>query len=468
MTASEDQDKTEGTSEDVQEVNRELYKRNAELAVRIKTLDLLRKLDEISLSALGMDNMAREIVLAIAVEFSYEIVSVAIVDEKTNTLKWLALAFSEPELAATLNDFAPRTLQAPVTSSLASVHILSGAQREPVFVKAIDGVFPSELTQQLKDSDAESVMGRIQSSVIYPLFFEQKALGELTFSSDRNLHELSKYEHESIEGVVSLTSLAMYKAKIYEDLQRTTRQLSSANKHLKELMDIKTEFLHIASHQLRTPLTSLRGLLEMQAKGEFDKLPTEERRELQQNMFSGATQLNSIVNDLLDAMELEGGSLNFKIESVQVETIIDEAVNTLKLSYDKKGLSLVFNTPDQPLPKVEADPAYLRQVFLNIIDNAEKYTEKGGVTVKATLMGNEIEVAITDTGMGVDPVEIPKLFGKFVRGQRSERMFTDGSGLGLFIIKKIVEEHNGRVMLESEGVGKGTTVRVTLPLQQPR
>jgi len=70
--------------------------------------------------------------------------------------------------------------------------------------------------------------------------------------------------------------------------------------------------------------------------------------------------------------------------------------------------------------------------------------------------------------MGVDPVEIPKLFGKFVRGQRSERMFTDGSGLGLFIIKKIVEEHNGRVMLESEGVGKGTTVRVTLPLQQPR
>ncbi|MBI3250587.1 MAG: GAF domain-containing sensor histidine kinase [Candidatus Andersenbacteria bacterium] len=467
MTTTEDQENPGSNSDDVQEVNRELYKRNAELAVRIKTLALLRKLDEISLSALSMDNMAREIVLAIAVEFSYEMVSVAILDEKGNALQWLALASSEPDLATILSDFPPRTLQAPVTNSLASVHILTGTQTEPVLVKGTEGVFPHELLQRLKDVNGSSVVERVQSSMIYPLFFEQKALGVLTFSSDRNLHELSKYEHESIEGVVSLTSLAMYKAKIYEDLQRTTKQLSAANKHLKELMDVKTEFLHIASHQLRTPLTSLRGFLEMQAKGEFDKLPTEERRELQQNMFSGATQLNSIVNDLLDAMELEGGSLNFKVEPVQLENVIEDSIKTLKLNYDKKGLSLVFEKSGKPLPKLEADPGYLRQVFLNIIDNAEKYTEKGGVTIKANLKSNEIEVAVTDTGMGIDSTEIHKLFGKFVRGKKSERMHTDGSGLGLFIIKKIVEEHNGRVMLESEGVGKGTTFRVTLPLQQP-
>lgn len=465
MTLAEDQNIPEGES---LEVNRELYKRNTELAVRIKTLALLRKLDEISLSALSMDTMAREIVSAIAVEFSYEIVSVAIVDEKNNTLDWLALASSEPELAAILSEFPPRTIKDSVNNSLASVHLIAGTQKKPVFVTGIEGVFPNELTERFQDTNTRGAIEKIHSSILCPLFFGQKALGVLTLSSDRNLHELSTYEHEAIDGVVSLTSLALYKAKIYEDLQRTTKQLGDANKHLKELMDVKTEFLHIASHQLRTPLTSLRGFLEMQAKGEFDTLPVEERRELQNNMFSGATQLNSIVNDLLDAMELEGGNLNFKLEQVQVETIIEESIKTLKLNYDKKGLSLVFEKPSTPLPPIEADPGYLRQVFLNIIDNAEKYTAKGGVTVKTSIKDNGIEVAITDTGMGIDSAEIPKLFGKFVRGQRSEQVHTDGSGLGLFIIKKIVEEHNGHVILESAGIDKGTTFRVELPLKQPQ
>lgn len=466
--ATKDPIKSEGSQDPVQQINQELYKRNAELAVRNKTLALLRKLDEISLSAIGLDDMAREIVAAIAVEFGYAIVSVAMVDEESQTLNWLALASAEPELAALLGGFAPRAIKAPVSNSLASVHILTGGQREPVFLSELKEVFPDDLVKRLDKNNSGNTVENIQSSVIYPLFFEQKALGVLTISASRDLHELTKYEHESIAGIVSLASLALYKAKISEDLQRTTKRLSEANQHLQELMKIKTEFLHIASHQLRTPLTSLRGFLEMQANGEFDKMPAEEHRELQRNMLSGANQLNSIVNDLLDAMELEGGSLNFKVKPVQVESIIEEAINTLKLNYDKKGLSLIFEKPQPPLPQIEADEGYLRQVFLNTIDNAEKYTEKGGVTIKAALKGDEIEVTITDTGMGIDPADVSKLFGKFVRGQKSERVHTDGSGLGLFIVQKIVEEHHGRVMLESKGVGQGTTARIMLPLQQPR
>src|SRR3990167_9662590 len=148
MTLAEDQNIPEGES---LEVNRELYKRNTELAVRIKTLALLRKLDEISLSALSMDTMAREIVSAIAVEFSYEIVSVAIVDEKSNTLDWLAFASSEPELAAILSEFPPRTIKDSVNNSLASVHLIAGTEKQPVFVTGIEGVFPHELTERFQD-----------------------------------------------------------------------------------------------------------------------------------------------------------------------------------------------------------------------------------------------------------------------------------------------------------------------------
>ncbi len=455
MTLAEDQNIPEGSSEESLEVNRELYKRNTELAVRIKTLALLRKLDEISLSALSMDIMAREIVSAIAVEFSYEIVSVAIVDEKNNTLDWLALASSEPELAAILSEFPPRTIKDSVNNSLL----------KPVFVTGIEGVFPHELTERFQDTNTRGAIEKIHSSILCPLFFGQKALGVLTLSSDRNLHELSTYEHEAIEGVVSLTSLALYKAKIYEDLQRTTKQLGDANTHLKELMDIKTEFLQIASHQLRTPLTSLRGLLAMQAEGGFDKLPDPERHDLQKNMHNAANNLNNIVNDLLDAMELEGGQLNFTWEPVDVTALLQESVDTLKPSYDKKGLSIILNKPSM-LPKIEADSGYLRQVFLNIINNAEKYTQKGGLVITSTLQTNRLEITFKDTGMGIDPAELPKLFGKFIRGKKSALVHTDGSGLGLFIIKKIVEEHHGQVNLVSEGVGKGSTVRVILPLKQ--
>lgn len=328
-------------------------------------------------------------------------------------------------------------------------------------------------------AEIERSLAELDVSVVVPLIAKKELMGILLLGDKQSGKPYLQDDIEFLNAFIPQASTALENARLYreslnfgerlsKEVDMATRDLQKANKHLKELMNIKTEFLHIASHQLRTPLTSLRGFLGMQAEGELDKLPKKKRRELQQNMLSGANQLNSIVNDLLDAMELEGGSLNFKIEPVQVETLIEEAINSLKLNYDKKGLSLVFEKPEPALPKLEADPSYLRQVFLNVIDNAEKYTEKGGVTVQATLKDNEIEVAITDTGMGVDPAEIPKLFGKFVRGQRSEQMFTDGSGLGLFIIKKIVEEHNGRVILKSEGIAKGTTVKVILPLQQPR
>lgn len=242
--------------------------------------------------------------------------------------------------------------------------------------------------------------------------------------------------------------------------------LSKANQHLKELMDIKTEFLHIASHQLRTPLTGLRGYLEMQAEGEFNNMQPEERHKLHKDMLNAANQLNSIVNDLLDAMELEGGSLNFKWEPIQIEDMLTEITSQLKPNFDKKNLAIVFNKPTSKLPKIEADDRYLRQVFLNLIDNAEKYTLLGKITISAKANADTIEVAVSDTGIGIDPAEKDILFGKFIRGQRSQQIHTDGSGLGLFIIKKIVTEHGGQVSLESEGIDKGTTARVILPVTQ--
>lgn len=448
-----------------QQINRELYKRNVELAVRNKTLGLLGQLDVIALSPISMQKMAQQIVSAIAVEFGYEVAAIGTTSEHATRLRWLAFGSSTPSLSAHFVGLDEHLASEQIQEKKLLADKLKRISVKPSFASQLSAFLPDRLL----DSTGLSRKRRktdIRSSILYTLVFKKEPLGMLSLSSSRDLHELTKYEHESLAGVVSLVSLALYKAKLYEDLQRTTAELRAANKRLKELMEIKTEFLHIASHQLRTPLTSLRGFLDMQASGDFDQLASERRKELQKTMAKSANQLNDLVNDLLNAMELEGGTPNLKLQPTDLWQVIQEAVSTQQLAFDKKKLNLNVVKPAERLPMISADPSYLRQVFLNALDNAMKYTEKGSVTISTQTVGKNIEILIVDTGIGIDAKDMSKLFGKFVRGGQTEKLQTTGSGLGLFIMKKITEQHNGSIQLLSDGTGKGTTVRITLPIPQ--
>jgi signal transduction histidine kinase len=231
---------------------------------------------------------------------------------------------------------------------------------------------------------------------------------------------------------------------------------------------MKSEFLSVASHQLRTPLTAVRGLLSMQADGDMDKLPVEKRREEQRHMLTAADRLNNIVNDLLDAMELEGGHLKFIFQPVDILQLVNEAMDELKPNYEKKGLILKLEKPAKSLPKVDAEPKYLREAIMDVIDNAEKYTNKGGVTIRVSSENDQVTIAVTDTGIGVPPSDVPRLFQKFSRGEKSSFQHANGSGLGLFIIRNILHEHHGEVTLHSDGEGQGTTVSLSLPLRQSK
>ncbi len=251
-----------------------------------------------------------------------------------------------------------------------------------------------------------------------------------------------------------------------QELQLLSIQLEEANEHLKELMKMKSEFLAIASHQLRTPLTAIRGLLSMQADGDFDSYPKDKMKQVHQDMLTSANRLNNIVNDLLDALEVEGG-LKLDLKPIQIEPMIEAAINDLKPNYDKKGLYLKFEKPTPPLPKIGGEERYLSQVFMNLIDNAEKYTPTGGVTITTEVKGDNIIIRVKDTGIGIKPEDQKKLFEKFTRAEMGTRTHAGGSGLGLFIVKKIVTEHQGKIKIESTGEeGKGTTFVVTLPVRQ--
>lgn len=251
-----------------------------------------------------------------------------------------------------------------------------------------------------------------------------------------------------------------------KELEHLALKLEKANARLKDLIEMKEEFLHITSHQLRTPLTAIRGMISMWCAGDFKKMSKKDRNEMMKRIYLSTERLNNITNDMIDAMELEGGSQmkQYNFKPVSLVKIIQEAIETLKTNFDKNNLYLNFKYPKN-LPEIQGEENYLSQIFLNLIDNAQKYTSKGGVDINIKKENNFLVTEITDTGMGVSKEDEKCLFKKFSRGKRAEQFYTSGTGLGIFIAKKVIEEHNGKISVFSEGKNKGTTFKVHLPIK---
>jgi signal transduction histidine kinase len=307
--------------------------------------------------------------------------------------------------------------------------------------------------------------------VLIPLTMKDKIKAAIVVGRKATKEAYTKEDIDLLGTLSDQAAIAVENARLYnsmeEIVEEQTHEITQKNVRLQELLKMKSEFLSIASHQLRTPLTAIRGLLAMQAEGDLDKLSKAEQKTEQRHMLQSANRLTNIVKDLLDAMELEGGHLNFTFQKTDLVALIREIADELKPNYDKKGILFALDSPAD-IPSVEAEPKMLREAFENVIDNAEKYTNKGSVTVTLSADDKRVTIKAQDTGIGIPETDKSRLFEKFSRGEKSSYQHTDGSGLGLFIAKNVISEHHGEITLESEGEGKGTTVTMTLPIIQPR
>ena len=257
-----------------------------------------------------------------------------------------------------------------------------------------------------------------------------------------------------------------------EQLEALSRQLSVANDKLHELDKAKSEFISIASHQLRTPLTAIKGFVSLLLEGTYGPVAETQRPALEKTYISNE-RLVQLVEDLLNVSRIEAGRMEFDFQLFQAEDIIQEVVDTLALSAKNKGLYLNYQKPGTPLQKIKMDGGKIREVISNMVDNAIKYTPKGGVTVRIekrvswdTLHkahNDVVRIVVSDTGIGVDPKEIKSIFEKFQRGKGISHYHTDGTGLGMYVGQKIVEVHKGKIWAESEGVGKGSRFILELP-----
>jgi len=247
-------------------------------------------------------------------------------------------------------------------------------------------------------------------------------------------------------------------AKISEDLRR-------ANLELKRLDKTKSEFLSIAAHQLRTPVTALKGYSSMILEGDFGKV-SEVVRGAVDKIFQSSQRLVFMVNDFLDISRIETGRMTYTFDNFNLDNLIKSVVNDMSINNKKaKDLRLGFFTNVENL-KINGDVGKIRQAISNLVDNALKYTEKGHVKVFLDKEPNKNTalIKVEDSGIGVSQEMLPRLFQKFSRANNVSLVHTDGSGLGLYVAKRIIEHHHGNIWVESEGIGRGSTFYIELPL----
>ncbi len=248
-----------------------------------------------------------------------------------------------------------------------------------------------------------------------------------------------------------------------EKMQILTGQLESVNKRLKKMDQDKSEFLSIASHQLRTPMTVIKGYISMIMEGSFGKFQ-EKLSEVLNRIYISNERLVKIVDDLLDISRIERGKMIFSLKKQSFEKIISDIVQELKPLADQKKIKLVWEQKNKNIPEILIDESYMRQVILNLIDNAIKYSNDGSIVIDLEAKEKSLIFKETDSGMGISKEVMPFLFQRYSRGEHAYAKTAEGMGLGLYVARKIVEGHKGKIWAESEGEGKGSTFFVELPI----
>jgi signal transduction histidine kinase len=239
-------------------------------------------------------------------------------------------------------------------------------------------------------------------------------------------------------------------------------ELIVVNEKLRKIDQAKSEFISIASHQLRTPLTVIKGYISMIIDGTFGPMNPKIKDSLVR-VESSNERLIKLVEDLLNVSRIESGRLKYNFERKQLEDLVASVCDELKENARRKGLNFEYFPPKQKLPPVVMDEEKLRQAIMNLIDNSIKYTAKGIVTVMLKKQENGILFCVSDTGIGVRAEDIPNLFKKFSRGTGTSLIHTEGTGLGLFVVKQMIEAHGGRTWLESAGEGRGSKFYFVIP-----
>lgn len=346
---------------------------------------------------------------------------------------------------------------------------------EPVVRDAL--LLQKEREDEQGESEIEKIeqaMNWLDAAVVLPLHVDKGLTGFILLGPKLSGRPYSQNEVEFLSALAPQAATALENARLYLDslefgkklqseVKAATSELQQANDQLRQLDKAKSEFLSIASHQLYTPLTAIRGYISMIIEGDYGEIKKEQKPVF--DILNKSTErLIDLIKNLLDISRIESGRLKLDLELVDLVEMAKELVQDLLPNAMQKNLRLEFHRPSAEISKVVADPERIRQVILNFVDNAIKYTKEGRVDVDLEQVGNRVLLKISDTGIGLTQEEINRLFTKFTRVGEAQDFHTEGQGLGLYVARQIVREHHGDVETESDGHGKGSTFTMSLPV----
>jgi len=295
-----------------------------------------------------------------------------------------------------------------------------------------------------------------RSVIAVPLLLQEQAIGAVVLYGDKP-YQVSRRDTFLLSTAAIQTAMAIQNALLFAEVK-------DKNAALERLNHLKSQFLATVTHELRTPLHSIISYGALLLEGFVEGGLTAEQEEHIQFMVRRAEDLSRLVDDMLDLSKIEADRLEVKVEPMALEPSLMEVVNQLKPMANNKGLRLALEM-DDALPLVLADSQRLRQVVINMVSNALKFTEKGGITIQCSLLEryDMLRIAVSDTGIGISPAALDYIFEAFRQADGSTTRRFGGTGLGLTIARKLIELQGGEVFVEST-VGRGSTFSFTLPV----
>jgi signal transduction histidine kinase len=326
------------------------------------------------------------------------------------------------------------------------------------------------------ESESEAISNLMMEngvSLAVQLHSHDKLIGYLCFSEKLSGRLFSDQDIKLVLIASNEVALALQNAQRYEEIEQfnltlkdkvdqATNELRHTNQKLKALDEAKDEFISMASHQLRTPLTSVKGYVSMVLEGDVGKVSSQQREMLEQ-AFASSQRMVYLIADLLNVSRLKTGKFVIETAPTYLPDVIETEMKQLVESAKARNLELTFNKPKE-FPTLNLDETKTRQVIMNFMDNAIYYTPAGGhIRIELSANDKSVEYKVVDDGLGVPKAEMPHLFTKFYRAGNAKKARPDGTGLGLFMAKKVIIAQGGSIIFESEE-NKGSTFGFSFPL----
>ncbi len=305
---------------------------------------------------------------------------------------------------------------------------------------------------------------KTEGEIIGVMLLGEKSSGDMYSQQDLSVLEILGPELAiAVENAKAYEEISRFNTTLRQEVKRATYRLKQKNEQLMELDHAKDEFISMASHQLRTPLTAIKGYLSMLLEGDAGDIKVSQYDFINE-AYSGANRMVGLINDLLNVSRMDTGRFFLEPKEVDIEKVVEEEMKQLTNSAKAKGLYLKVEKKGK-VPHIYADETKIRQVVMNFMDNAIYYTNTGGVTVVLRHDKDDFIYEVHDTGIGVPKAQRDHLFEKFFRADNARTARPDGTGLGIYLAKRVVEDHGGEIIFDSTE-GKGSIFGFRFPLKK--